>query len=477
MDSERAREIMSAYVKEQFGKVVELREISIARSSAGRVWVGGLICVTSKGDIEVGSVNVTEEGKIGGGASPESSGPETDFSDIGLVAEDLEGDGARDSVFGELDDFFMDSDHSDLRDQINKLVSSGAEEDLIKARESIPQLLVHPLGRGSVLKQMGEIELKLGNARLGLEYLESAAREFSDLADIEALKQVAESTAGALGQEAYSTSPIKALFEHTLDRMKPIDRLDRIPAFLGLGDEELFEITGAAELIRVDSGEVILKEGDAAVRAFVVKSGILSVHLETPQGGTRVVRCCLPGDLVGESSVLDEDGATCNATVSAECQTALWRFEGPRLKDLIQELSGLKKRIEAARALHQLDSFFSMNEATDTLDVRVRDRLLSCIAAIRQVKVGEILGKEGQVPSAVYLIIDGRVEYGRGDVSFKIFGRDAFVGLSDTLHELPLEGDLIAVEACRLWVFDGQKLKKLAQDAPPEVIAVLERLG
>jgi CRP-like cAMP-binding protein len=107
----------------------------------------------------------------------------------------------------------------------------------------------------------------------------------------------------------------------------------------------------------------------------------------------------------------------------------------------------------------------------------VRDRLLSCIAAIRQVKVGEILGKEGQVPSAVYLIIDGRVEYGRGDVSFKIFGRDAFVGLSDTLHELPLEGDLIAVEACRLWVFDGQKLKKLAQDAPPEVIAVLERLG
>ena len=188
MDLERARQLMSAYVKEQFGKVVELREISVNRSSAGRVWIGDLICITSKGDIEVGTVNITEDGKVSGGLTVDElvetlsnvesfkhipqtggadhprSGHESAFSELGLTGADVIDEEGRDSVFGDIDDFFSDYDHNDLRGQINSLVASGDRDDLLKARESIPQLLVDHTGRGAVLKQMGEIEFELGLA-------------------------------------------------------------------------------------------------------------------------------------------------------------------------------------------------------------------------------------------------------------------------------------------------------------------------
>ncbi len=504
MDSERARELISIYVKEEFGKVLELREVNVARSSSGRIWMGSLYCVTAQGDIEVGSVSVNEDGRIIGGVTadiligalsqigsareslkppedseqPEPMAAEDDFSEVAELKDELAFGGEDDELdgFDVIDDFFADLDHSDLRSQIIGLLSSGKEEDLLQARELMPQLLVDPDQRGSVLRQMGELELRLGNIGDGLNYLEAAAREFADLASIKSLEHVAEMTARVVSESAFDTHPIKVLLDQTHARMEPVTNLEQVPAFTGLSAEEMFELTGAAEQIKVDEGNEILVEGAPAVLAFVIKSGILSVRLEAPDGGSRIVRCCYPGEFIGESSVLEERGATCNATVTAECETTLWRFWGEQLRELVGEHSSLRERIDAARKVHQLDSFFSMNRATGNLDARVRDRILGCIRAFRHVDASEILGEEGSVPPAVYLIIEGRIEYKRAGNVLRAYDTDAFVGLSDTLHELPLEGDLVAAAPCRLIVFDQTGLKTFAADAPPDVVAVLERL-
>ena len=44
--------------------------------------------------------------------------------------------------------------------------------------------------------------------------------------------------------------------------------------------------------------------------------GISEYGVEPPSGGSRFVRCCFPGDFVGESSVLGSIDATCTATVT-----------------------------------------------------------------------------------------------------------------------------------------------------------------
>ncbi len=502
MDSSTARLAMDAYLKEQFGKVVSLRQTSVKRSSSGRIWIGALYCVTSKGDVEIGHITVDESGSISeapsvddliealsrvgsiegenllDGSAAAEAAPD-DFSDVlGEDAFSLDADDTDvGSEFSEVDMFFQQVDNTDLRSKIVELLSSGTTEELEEARELMPQLLSDPVGRGSVLRQMGELEHRLGNAGLAVEYFNAAAREFADRGDLDSLRYVADIVERIVGEADFAHHSVARILEQTNSKLEPFDQLDRIPAFYGLADEELFAVTGAAELIRVESEQVVLKEGDPAVRAFVIKSGILKVELETPDGTAQLARCCFPGEFVGETSVLEERGATCNASVIAKQPAMLWCFDGEKLRGLTDKYPDLRARVEQARTLHRVDSFFAMNEATGSLDARVRDQLLSCICAIKMVDPGTVLGTEGKLPEEVFLISKGTVEYRFNTGAIRTYEQDAFVGLGDTLHELLLEGELVAKTPCRLLVFDINRLKALAAAAPADVVAVLERLG
>jgi hypothetical protein len=59
MDLKSATQRIADYLKEVFGRVVELREVAVERSASGRIWMGTVYCVTRLGDVEVGKVGVT----------------------------------------------------------------------------------------------------------------------------------------------------------------------------------------------------------------------------------------------------------------------------------------------------------------------------------------------------------------------------------------------------------------------------------
>lgn len=497
MIQKTARDIIMAYLKEQFGRLAELREISIARSTSGRVWIGGVYCVTRWGDIEVGKVGVTENGRITGGLTVDdfvealarirtSAGSrrpaapqegfffevEEDFSNICPVAPSLK----ESDETNALDAFFADITAQNLQQRIGKLLASGSIEDLLEARRMMPRLLSNHNQRGQVLKRMGELEFRLGENGLGLDYLEAAARDFADQADASALEQLVELAGTVLQPNELRQHRINMLLEQIRRRLLPVTGLEQVPIFSGLDEQDILSVSTAARLIDVPADEILLKEGEKAVRAFVIKSGVLAIHLEISGGGSRLARCCFPGGLVGESSILEGAEATCNATVKTKTDAILWQFDGSDLRARADELPELRARIEAKRALNRLDSFFSTNEITDSLDVRVRDKLLGCISTIRHVRAGEVLETKGKHPESAYLIIDGRIEYVKNGTPPRLYEPDSFAAVNDTLHELPLEGDFIAVEPCRLVSFNSDALRELARNAPPEVVSVLERL-
>jgi len=481
---------MAAWVREQFGALVALGDVTVNRGATGRVWAGELSCATRDGEVAIGNVRVGEDGAIVSAPTVDDladavvanrqalapsapAGAEDDFSDLGADDDfsDLvdELGGGRESVFGTVDPEVIE-------EMVESLVASGEREKILQARDLLPQLLTRHEGRGHVLTRMGELELLLGELELGLNYFEAAAREFADVADVESLGRVAEMTLQVVGEQQFTGSPIKLLLDRSRARLRPIARLDQAPVFIGLGPEELFDLQGIGQEVSLPKDGDLLREGDPAVKAFVVKSGVLSIRLATPDGGSRIVRSCFPGDFLGESSVLGGPGATCNATVRAECLSTLWQFGGDRLRELGSDFPEIKLRIESARTLHRLDSFMSMHEATSALDVAVRDQLLSCINGIQRVTAEQVLSGAGAVPLGVWLIAEGQVEYRVADRPPRVYGVNNYCGLRDTLHELELEGDFVATEDCLLVSFDTDRLKKIARDATPEVVAVLEKL-
>jgi len=492
MDLDQARGIISAWAHEEFGRLLEVREINVIRRVSGRIWAGELYCTTREGDVKVGTAGVDEQGdlvevfgadqlvdslvrmritQLEAAARETQVSAEDDFYDLSM-GEDFGMGGGED----ELDGVFATLDPSGIRARADALIASTERDKLLEARELLPQLLINPDIRGSVLRQMGELELLLGELDLGVNYLEAAAREFADVADVDALDHVARLILQVVGDDRFESSIVKQLLDRARARMRPIARLDHAPLFIGMSDEELFQLSGASVQIAIAPGEDLLREGDPATMAFVVKEGVLSIRIETADGGSRVVRSCFPGDFVGESSVLGEPGATCTATVRGEIPAQLWRFEGRRLREIISEYPEVGMRIESARTLHQLDSFMSMHDATSALDVSVRDQLLGCINGISREPMGTVLEEAGDVPKAVYLVAEGRVEYRLDGRPARQYEVDSFAALRDTLHELPLEGRFVAGTDCLLIRFDPERLKRIAADAPPEVVAVLEKL-
>ncbi|MBN2801948.1 MAG: cyclic nucleotide-binding domain-containing protein [Deltaproteobacteria bacterium] len=501
MNQDQARKIITDWIKIEFGNFLEVREIKTVRKATGRVWTASIYCSAKEGDIFAGEIIINELGKLLNpidtdkmidalvmARTSNSTPPINPFEDtnndddFGSLSDDMDFSdltGSKDILNDDDVDFdsAFDTDSiEELQTKANELIITGEQEKLMEARDILPRLLVNQEMRGQVLQQMAELEFLLGELDMGTRHLEGAAREYADMANLEGLAVVADLATQIMTDEQFEKSPIRSLFDHLRNRLRPLNILKDAPLFVGLGDEELFALEGLAKLVKIEPGDTVLKEGAIASEAFIIKSGTLSIRVEEPDGGIKIIRSSFPGDFIGESSIIGKYGATCTASVIGETFGELWQFDGQAMRLMGEEYPEILMRVESAKTLHQLDSFISMNESTESLDVSMRDKLLSCITGMARVPKGEVLNSSGDVPANVHLIVSGTIEYKIGDQVSRVYEADQFAGLRDTLHELPLEGNFISATDCLLVIMDTEKLKKIADKATPEVIAVLEKL-
>jgi serine/threonine protein phosphatase PrpC len=116
--------------------------------------------------------------------------------------------------------------------------------------------------------------------------------------------------------------------------MQKIKMLGRVPAFEYLSYQELLKVLSAGELVKVQAGEVLCKEGDAGGEMMLVLAGQANV---TKKG--QVLRALGKGDVFGEMSMLDN--AARSATVVAAVPTNLLAFPRAVLFDLFREDANL----------------------------------------------------------------------------------------------------------------------------------------
>jgi CRP-like cAMP-binding protein len=126
------------------------------------------------------------------------------------------------------------------------------------------------------------------------------------------------------------------------------DRLQGVPWFAACTEEQLFAMARIAERLRIQAGEVILREGRLGRELFVILEGTATV---TRDG--RVVNILHAGDYFGELAAIEAvpRSATVRATTDLDVLIV-----GPREFETMMEipgfrnalLSGMSRRIREA---------------------------------------------------------------------------------------------------------------------------------
>lgn len=116
--------------------------------------------------------------------------------------------------------------------------------------------------------------------------------------------------------------------------------LREIELFASFDDEALEALAATMTRVTVPGGEVLLREGDAADCAFVVRSGRLRVTVAEPDGSDRMVGERGRGDLVGEMALLTNEPRS--ATVTVVRDSELVRLPGDALMALFAHPHALR---------------------------------------------------------------------------------------------------------------------------------------
>ncbi len=501
MTSAQAAAILEVFLKEEYGRFLSIGPVETHRGAAGIVWRAPVFCRTPDEEFEVGTLAVDDAGQIvdalpaaelvaairGAGGQQSSSSaveegaPQEDLSEADSWAAELAEELVEEGVVSEpsspsLSLELPEDDPEALWQDVESLLEQEGEESLLAARELLPRMLVFADHRAIALSELAWVEMQLDHKDLALDYLEAAAREFADKADLASLKLLCDKVREIIGEEQYQGSLFDNLLRKTEARVQPVANLPDVPVLSGLSDDLVSAVEAWASVIEVEAGEDLLEEGSPSLNVYFIRSGRMSVLVHTPSGGDKTITMLLPGDLVGESSVLSSSNPVCNATVRAEEPTSLWRIPGEALLTVFGSFPQLKQRLAAARELRSIHGFMSLHPTLGELEDVFRLGIIGCITEARHLPPQQVVIKPGQPPESGYLVVRGAVAQRIGGQTLRIYGPDDFLGFRDSLHGIASECEFRTLEDTVLMVFEGECLRALALDAPPHVAATLERL-
>jgi CRP-like cAMP-binding protein len=479
-------------LREQFGRLLDVRDVRRVRRVAGDAWMVTVVLAAPSGDLHVADLTVDDAGAISPAigadhvidavkradrASNMPAAMPDELADFGGGLDDDAGDEPGLEMLEGIEE-------EPVEKRVAAALGRGDNASLNEARELLPRLLADHDRRGATLLTMAAVEMKLGEPMLARGYLEASAREFADRFDLDALEKAAVLALELIGREAFAGSPVHTLLEQSRTRLKPFFSIFDTRSFADLPEDLREKLAPHIHLRTLAPGDTLVNEGEPSRNVFVVKSGLVGVWLEKPSGGQWLVRCCFPGWLLGESSVLGKTNARdtpkCMASLRAERVSEVWTIAAPAVREIMEQDLAFGQRIAETKQIHRIDSFFSMHETMGQLDVQVRDEMLSCIQRLETFEEQTVLLPANQIPTVACLVARGSialVQNGNEAEPVGIIEADSFYGVRDTIHRIAPSVAAIARPGTTVAFFEAGRLQKLCERSPEHVVAVLERLG
>jgi|SRR5581483_11916190 len=106
------------------------------------------------------------------------------------------------------------------------------------------------------------------------------------------------------------------------------------PILGGLPDHALSRLVDAARVVRLDTGEVVIREGEPPRGMFIVREGELEICKRGRNGNEFCLAVLRPGDCVGEMSLIDIQPRS--ATVRALRPSVLYVLDHAEIARLYQ---------------------------------------------------------------------------------------------------------------------------------------------
>jgi predicted acylesterase/phospholipase RssA/CRP-like cAMP-binding protein len=250
----------------------------------------------------------------------------------------------------------------------------------------------------------------------------------------------------------------------------PRELLARAPLLAGAEPETLDELARSVRPIRVHAGEVLIREGQAADRLYVVRSGRLRVLVER-EDGPRAVRELGPGAAIGELALLT--GSARSATVQAIRDCELLELDAAVFNDVLERDSGFAVSVARTLAVQLQASGELMAPPTrpSVISVGALDPGIDVDAPAAELVAA--LGKLGSVTT----IVRGAGQDQELDALDRAEREHDYVVLVDGGGDMPWAA-FCARQADRHVLFAGPGSAKRDGPAPPDVdLVVLERLS
>jgi CRP-like cAMP-binding protein len=94
--------------------------------------------------------------------------------------------------------------------------------------------------------------------------------------------------------------------------------LESLPVFAGLAQASLLSLANAGKFVQVEKGQFIFFQSDPSEKVYIVRSGLVSIVLGSPDGREMVINEMRPGDFFGEVGVLTREPRSASAVVRKE---------------------------------------------------------------------------------------------------------------------------------------------------------------
>lgn len=246
-----------------------------------------------------------------------------------------------------------------------------------------------------------------------------------------------------------------------------IDSIAHCPLFEGTDAGALEELSRRSEEMRLEAGAALFREGEPGDALYLVLEGGVEVTVETSSGDRYRLNTVMPGEWLGENSVLS--GKAHSAAATATQASALLRIPASALAHLFAQDPSARKRMGHA-TLKRLPSHHlrvnAMFAAIDPEHLHAVDTGANWV----RLRGGDTLFQQGEPSDALYVVIHGNVEVlvadGAGERLVEVAGRGACLGEMGLLAGESRTASVRAIRDCELVRITYQAFEELVQFRP-----------